>query len=98
MSLTNYLTDAYDIFAASALASCVFTRNIVAALLLPLAARRMYVYLGVDWACTILGILGLVFGVIPFIFLGYGPALRARSEFCKQLHARLDQRYGEGLV
>ena len=98
MSLTNYLTDAYDIFAASALASCVFTRNIVAALLLPLVADRMYTHLGVDWSCTILGILGLVFGIIPFVFLRYGPVLRARSAFCQQLHNRLVQRKGEGLV
>ena len=98
MSLTNYLTDAYDIFSASAMASCVFTRNIVAALLLPLASHRMYVSLGIDWSCTILGILGLLFGIIPFMFLRYGPALRARSPFCQQLHDRLDKRPGEGLV
>ena len=98
MSLTNYLTDAYDVFAASAIASCVFTRNVVAALLLPLASHRMYTYLGVGWSCTILGILGLVFGIIPFVFLWYGPTLRARSVFCQQLHGRLVQRNGEGLV
>ena len=39
MSLTTYLTDAYNIFAASALASCVLTRNLVTALLLPLASH-----------------------------------------------------------
>lgn len=98
MSLTNYLTDAYDVFSASAIASCVFTRNIVAALLLPLASHQMYAYLGVDWSCSILGFLGLVFGMIPFVFLRYGPALRARSAFREQLHARLEQRNGEGLV
>ena len=98
MSLTNYLTDAYDIFSASAMASCVFTRNIVAALLLPLASHRMYLHLGIDWSCSILGFLGLLFGTIPFVLLRYGPALRARSAFRKQLHARLEQRNGEGLV
>ena len=98
MSLTNYLTDAYDIFSASAMASCVFTRNIVAVLLLPLASHRMYQHLGVAWSCSILGFLGLLFGIIPFVLLRYGPALRARSVFCKQLHARLKQRNGQGLV
>ena len=33
MALQNYLTDAYDINSASALASSVFSRNIVAALM-----------------------------------------------------------------
>ena len=98
MSLTTYLTDAYNIFAASALASCVLTRNLVTALLLPLASHQMYVDLGINWSCTILGILGLVFGTIPYIFIRYGPALRARSVFCRELHARLEQREGEGLV
>ncbi|MCJ1240806.1 hypothetical protein MMC14_008810, partial [Varicellaria rhodocarpa] len=37
MALTNYLTDAYGLYAASALASSVFSRNLSAALLLLLA-------------------------------------------------------------
>ena len=98
MSLTNYLTDAYDIFAASAMASCVFTRNIIAALVLPLATYRMYQDLGVDLSCSILGALGLIVGLIPLIFLYYGPALRSRSAFCQKIKVRREQRHGEGLV
>ena len=98
MSMTNYLTDVYDIFAASAMASCVFTRSIIAAFVLPLASHQMYQYLGVNWSCSILGGLGLVVGLIPFMFLHYGPALRAKSGFCQQLQARIEQRNGEGLV
>lgn len=47
MTLTNCLTDAYDAYSASAMASSVFSRNIAAALLLPLASYRMYEQLGV---------------------------------------------------
>ncbi|MCJ1268852.1 hypothetical protein MMC22_008740 [Lobaria immixta] len=85
MALTNYLTDAYDIYSASALASSVFSRNIVAALLLPLATYRLYEDLGVGWACSLLGFLCLALSPIPFVFLRYGPSLRAKSPFCQRL-------------
>lgn len=85
MALTNYLTDAYDIYSASALASSVFSRNIAAALLLPLATSPLYENLGVGWACSLLGFLCLALSPIPFVFIKYGPALRSRSPFCVKL-------------
>lgn len=85
MALTNYLTDAYDIYSASALASSVFSRNIVAAVLLPLATYPLYENLGVGWACSLLGFLCLALSPIPFAFLRYGPGLRAKSPFCQRL-------------
>ena len=50
MALQNYLTD------ASALASSVFSRNIIAALMLPLATYPMYENLGIGWACSLLAL------------------------------------------
>lgn len=94
MALTNYLTDAYDIFSASALASSVFTRNISAALLVSLASYEMYERLGVQWACTLLGLVCVLLSVVPFAFIKYGPALRERSPFCQQLKKKKEQ--GEG--
>ena len=85
MALTNYLTDAYGIYSASALASSVFSRNLVAALFLPLATYPMYDKLGVGWACSLLGFLCLALSSIPFAFIRYGHALRARSPFCQRL-------------
>lgn len=85
MALTNYITDAYDIYSASALASSVFSRNIAAALLITLATEPMYARLGVGWACTLLGCVCLVLSPIPFAFVKWGPRLRDRSPFCKQL-------------
>ena len=85
MALTNYLTDAYGIYSASALASSVFSRNIAAALLLPLATHQMYDRLGVSWACSVLGFLCLALSPIPFIFVRYGSALQQRSPFCERL-------------
>ena len=37
------------------------------------------------WACSLLGFISLVLGVIPFFFLKYGDQIRARSKFCKEL-------------
>lgn len=88
MALTNYLTDAYDIYSASALASSVFSRNIAAALLLPLATYQMYEKLGIGWACSLLGILCVALSPIPFAFIKYGPQLREKSPFCQRLKQR----------
>ena len=88
MGLTNYLTDSYDVYSASAMASSIFSRNIAAALLLPLASYNMYAQLGVAWACSILGFLCFGMSIIPFAFIIYGPKMRERSKFCRRLEER----------
>lgn len=85
MALNNYLTDAYDIYSASALASSVLTRNVLAAVLLPLTTHPLYETLGTSWACTLLGCLCLALTPIPFAFIRWGPAMRRRSPFCQEL-------------
>ncbi|KJZ71242.1 hypothetical protein HIM_09385 [Hirsutella minnesotensis 3608] len=85
LALNNYLTDAYGIYSASALASSVLTRNVVAAVLLPLATHPLYENLGTSWACTLLGFLCVALTPIPFAFIRWGPAMRKRSPFCQEL-------------
>ena len=85
LALQNYLTDAYGVYSASALASSVFTRNILAALLLPFATQPLYKHLGTGWACTLLGILCTLLVPIPFVFIRYGQVLRAHGRFLRQL-------------
>ncbi|KAI4220437.1 MAG: hypothetical protein LQ349_008085 [Xanthoria aureola] len=85
LALQNYLTDAYGVYSASALASSVFTRNILAALLLPFATQPLYRHLGTGWACTLLGILCTLLVPIPFVFIRYGQVLRTHSRFLRQL-------------
>jgi len=84
MALLNYLVDAYEIFSASATAAASCSRSLFA-VVLPFAARPMYERLGIAWACSLLGFISLVLGVIPFFFLKYGDQIRARSKFCKEL-------------
>ncbi|KAI3330336.1 major facilitator superfamily protein [Ustulina deusta] len=88
LALNNYLTDAYGIYSASALASSVFTRNAVAAVAIPLATYPLYENLGTHWACSVLGFLCLALTPIPFVFIWWGPAMRKRSPFCQTLAQR----------
>lgn len=84
MALLNYLVDAYEIFAASAMAAASTSRSVLGAVL-PFATRPMYRRLGVPWACSLLGFLSLAMCVIPFVFIRYGNKIRASSKFCQYL-------------
>ena len=87
MALLNYLTDAYQIFAASAMAAASCCRSIFGTVL-PLAALPMYNKLGIAWASSILGFISLLMSVIPFVFIKYGDRIRENSKFCKYLAER----------
>lgn len=84
MAMTNYLTDAYETYSASALAASTCTRSILGAVL-PLAAKPMFDRLGVHWACTLIALLSLGVSIIPFAFIRYGDRIRANSRFCREL-------------
>ncbi|CAJ2511294.1 Uu.00g069190.m01.CDS01 [Anthostomella pinea] len=87
MGMLNYLTDAYEIFAASANAAASSVRSIFA-VVLPLATAPMFQRLGISGACSLLGGLSLIMSAIPFIFLWKGERIRAGSEFCIALKER----------
>jgi hypothetical protein len=87
MALLNYIVDAYEIFSASAMAAASCSRSVLA-VALPFATAPMYERLGVGWACGLLGFVSLLLGVIPFMFLRYGAAIRKNSEFCQELAAK----------
>ncbi|KAH6651944.1 major facilitator superfamily transporter [Truncatella angustata] len=93
MALLNYLTDAYEIYAASANAAASATRSLVA-VVLPFATTPMFQRLGIGGACSVLAGLSLFMCFIPFIFLWKGEQIRERSKFCimlkqeKEAHAR----------
>jgi MFS family permease len=84
MALLNYLADAYEIFAASAMAATSCCRSLAGAVL-PFSTTVMYNNLGVAWASSLLALLSLVMCVIPFIFMWKGYVLRAGSPFCLYL-------------
>ncbi|KAI9796881.1 MAG: hypothetical protein M1833_005930 [Piccolia ochrophora] len=76
----NYLVDAYLMFAASAIAGNTFLRSIAGAVF-PLFATYMFDGMGVQWASTLLGCVGVVLVPIPVLFYLYGHKIRAKSKF-----------------
>lgn len=94
MALLNYLVDAYEIFAASAMAAASMVRSLFGAVL-PFAARPMYKQLGVPWACSLLGFLSLGMCAIPFAFVIWGDRIRANSKFCNYLLRRKQEEAAE---
>jgi hypothetical protein len=84
MAMLNYLSDAYETFAASAQSAASCCRSICGAIL-PLAAKPMFDRLGVNWSCSLLAFLSLGLSVIPFFFIRYGDYIRKNSKFCQHL-------------
>lgn len=93
LAVTNYLADAYEKYAASALSAAGFGRNIAGAFL-PLATPSMYNNLGFNWASTLLGIIAVALTAAPIALLIKGPAIRANSPF--MLDATFEEDEGEG--
>ncbi|KAH7320201.1 major facilitator superfamily domain-containing protein [Stachybotrys elegans] len=96
MAILNYLTDAYEIYAASANSASSFTRSLFA-VVLPLATRPMFENLGISGACSLLGGLSAVLCIIPFVFIWKGPSIRARSRFCIALKEQKEMALREEL-
>jgi uncharacterized ion transporter superfamily protein YfcC len=84
MGELNYIVDAYEVYAASAMGAASSSRSVFA-VVLPFAARPMYAQLGVAWACSLLGFLSLAMALIPYVFIKYGDRVRANSKFCQEL-------------
>ncbi|ETI19846.1 hypothetical protein G647_08860 [Cladophialophora carrionii CBS 160.54] len=84
MALLNYLSDAYQTFAASAQGMASTARSVFG-VVLPLAAHSMFSNLGIAWACSLLGFLSLGMCIIPFAFIRFGDHIRDNSRFCKEL-------------
>ncbi|ORY75003.1 MFS general substrate transporter [Leucosporidium creatinivorum] len=85
----NYLADSYTIYASSALSGQSFVRNIGGAAF-PLFTSYMYKGMTYQWASFLAACLALLLAITPFVLFRYGPTIRARSRFAKEL-ARLKE-------
>ncbi|CAI7586491.1 unnamed protein product [Penicillium pancosmium] len=83
MAVVNYLTDAYERYAASALSAASLGRNSFGAFL-PLASPQLFSNLGFGWAGTLLGFIGIALSVVPVVLVLKGPQIRARSTFMRE--------------
>ncbi|KAJ5162333.1 hypothetical protein N7492_007725 [Penicillium capsulatum] len=78
----NFLVDAYGPYAASAVSANNLLRCLMACGL-PLAARPMFINLGVGPAASVLGGISCLALPAPFIFLKYSETLRRKSKFAQ---------------
>lgn len=65
--LIQYLIDTYTIYCASAIASTVIFRSILAAIF-PLVSPYLYAGLGNTWATMVFAFLSLACAPLPFLF------------------------------
>lgn len=83
LAVVNYLTDAYEKFAASALSAASLGRNGFASFL-PLASYELFRNLGFGWAGSLLGFIGLALSFVPVVLLAKGESIRRRSPFMQE--------------
>ncbi|TIC55684.1 MFS general substrate transporter [Wallemia mellicola] len=80
LAVYNYLADSYGEFSSSAVAAQGFMRNLFAASF-PLFATYMFNGMGLQYACTMLAIIGCLCAPLPFILFFKGESIRARSQY-----------------
>lgn len=80
LAITNYLIDAYTIFAASVLAANSLLRSAFGAAF-PMFTSYMYRDLGIHWASSVPAFLALACLPAPFVLYKYGAAIRKRCTY-----------------
>lgn len=75
----NYLADTYHVYASSALAAQSLCRNLLGGAF-PIIASPMFRNLGPRNAGAILGAIGTVLTVIPWVLVFFGQRIRSRSK------------------
>jgi len=83
LGVVNYLADAYEKYAASALSAASLGRNTFGAFL-PLGSPALYNNLGFGWGSTLLGFIAAALSLAPVVLLWKGVQIRARSPFMSQ--------------
>ncbi|KAL4919350.1 major facilitator superfamily domain-containing protein [Aspergillus aurantiobrunneus] len=81
---SNYLTDSYGVYAASALAGNSVMRSVLGGIM-PLVGTYLYDGLGPNWAGTLLGLLEVAIIPIPFVFYKYGYKIRMKSTLISRM-------------
>ncbi|CAA7270304.1 unnamed protein product [Cyclocybe aegerita] len=94
MSFLSYLVDTYLMYSASAFAANTVIRSAVAASF-PLFTVQMFTNLGVNWACTLIGLVALLFVPCPFLFYKFGPRIRSHSKFAPCIDLKIAEKLKE---
>jgi multidrug resistance protein len=80
----NYLADTYHRYASSALAAQSFCRNVLGGIF-PLVTTAMFNHLTFQGASSLLGGIGALLTIVPWVLVFYGPRIRARSKFASEI-------------
>lgn len=80
----NYLADTYHRFASSAIAAQSCCRNLLGGIF-PLVTAAMFTNLGYPEASSLLGGIGAVLTLVPWVLAFYGPKIRAKSKMASDL-------------
>ncbi|TVY89012.1 Efflux pump [Lachnellula willkommii] len=75
VSIQSYSVDAFELYAASALAANTVVRSVMAAVL-PLAAPDLYRALGLGWGNSLLAFLALAIVPVPVLLIRHGERIR----------------------
>ncbi|KAL4876783.1 major facilitator superfamily domain-containing protein [Aspergillus karnatakaensis] len=78
----NYLADAYQGYASSAIAAQSFCRNLLGGVF-PLVTNAMFTNLRYGPAASLLGGIGLLLTLVPWVLVAFGPAIRKKSKFAR---------------
>lgn len=76
----NYYLDAFESYAASALAAGAFLRSLMGGII-PLFVPRMFEDIGYGWGMSVFGILSVLLMPAPLLFYYYGEMLRKKFAF-----------------
>jgi hypothetical protein len=77
MPITTYLIDAFQMYAASALAANAVLRSVLGAVL-PLAGPSMFNSLGLGWGNSVLAFIAVGFAPVPWLIYRYGETMRTK--------------------
>ncbi|KAI0400450.1 MFS general substrate transporter [Xylaria palmicola] len=83
LSVSQYLLDAYGIYAASSLAANAAVRALFGAAF-PLFSTPLYNGLGIHWGASIPAFLSLLCLPVPFLFLRFGAKIRERCRYSSE--------------
>ncbi|KAK5000066.1 hypothetical protein LTR66_001013 [Elasticomyces elasticus] len=84
LAVFNYLADVYHRYASSALAAQSFCRNMLGGVF-PLITELMFRRMTFQGAGSFLGGIGALLTLVPWVLVFYGPRIRARSKFAREI-------------
>ncbi|KAI0314881.1 major facilitator superfamily domain-containing protein [Amylostereum chailletii] len=88
ISFLSYLVDTYLMYSASAFAANTMCRSAVAAAF-PLFTVQLFHNLGVNWAATLIGCIGILLAPLPLLFYKWGAQIRSKSKFAPCLDLKV---------